>query len=268
MTEPAELPKFQRVVDLSEIKPSPDSLAEAYKLLEVGYKDDFPIQPNLTREAVEFIDTLPEKVKLAFICAAKIHEYHKPRGTGEPYIFHPIEVVKILKYELGETDEDTLIAAFLHDTVEDHPNLVNIMNIRLKFGPTVATMVEGVTKIKTLVNKKDSLQLNPSWITNSNLTHNRLLISVKHNSGSLLIKFADRIHNLRTIEGLKPDKRVGVANETLEIYVPLATAVNKPKIALILTNLCLLYSRNPDLTKFVRQSSAVKQNTFLQQPQS
>ncbi|MBR3164152.1 bifunctional (p)ppGpp synthetase/guanosine-3',5'-bis(diphosphate) 3'-pyrophosphohydrolase [Candidatus Saccharibacteria bacterium] len=146
--------------------------------------------------------------------ATKAHE-GQSRKTGEPYIIHPLAVQKIL--EEWHMDEDTVIAGILHDTVEDTD--LTLKEIEQQFGKDVAFLVNGVTKLsKTRSGMKDLDEYLPQ--TSDNLL--KLLIATGQDIRVLIIKLADRLHNLRTLSALPPAKQQKIARESLEVFAPLA----------------------------------------------
>ena len=154
-----------------------------------------------------------ERIKKAVDFATKAHEGQK-RKSGEPYIIHPKAVMETL-LEWG-MDEDTAIAGVLHDTVEDTG--VTLEEIKQEFGESVAFLVDGVTKIsKARQGMRDIDTYLP--VTRDNLL--RLLVATGSDIRVLIIKLADRLHNLRTLSALSPEKQKKIAKETLEIFAPL-----------------------------------------------
>ena len=151
-----------------------------------------------------------ERIKKAVDFATKAHEGQK-RKSGEPYIIHPKAVMETL-LEWG-MDEDTAIAGVLHDTVEDTG--VTLDEIKQEFGESVAFLVDGVTKIgKARQGMRDIDTYLP--VTRDNLL--RLLVATGSDIRVLIIKLADRLHNLRTLSALSPEKQKKIAKETLEIF--------------------------------------------------
>ncbi len=130
------------------------------------------------------------------------------RKSGDPYITHPLAVTTILA-ELGMT-EPTLVAALLHDTVEDTP--YTMAQLTRDFGEEVALLVDGVTKL-------DKVQFGDSAKSE---TLRKMVVAMSQDIRVLVIKLADRLHNVRTLHYLRPDKQVRIARETLEIFAPLA----------------------------------------------
>ena len=145
----------------------------------------------------------------AYVYALKAHGAQK-RASGDPYFTHPLEVAAILT-DL-KLDDATIVAAVLHDTIEDTASTRE--EIDSIFGPEIGALVEGLTKIKRLdlVSKRAQQAEN----------FRKLLLAVADDVRVLLVKLADRLHNMRTLHYVPPDKRARVAQETLDIYAPLA----------------------------------------------
>ena len=145
----------------------------------------------------------------AYVYAMKAHGEQK-RASGDPYFSHPLEVAAILT-DL-KLDDATIAAALLHDTIEDTPT--TRAEIDQVFGPDIGHLVEGLTKLKRLdLVTKEAKQA-------ENLR--KLLLAIADDVRVLLVKFADRLHNMRTLEHMPPEGRKRIAEETLEIYAPLA----------------------------------------------
>jgi GTP diphosphokinase / guanosine-3',5'-bis(diphosphate) 3'-diphosphatase len=145
----------------------------------------------------------------AYVFSAKVHEGQE-RLSGEPYLVHPIEVAGILA-EM-RLDVVTIAAGVLHDTVED--TLASVDELRRRFGDEVAFLVEGLTKISKLEFKSAKERQAENF--------RKMLIAMSKDIRILLIKLADRLHNMRTLEYMDEDSRRRIAEETLGIYVPLA----------------------------------------------
>lgn len=150
-----------------------------------------------------------EKVQRAYQFSAKAHEGQK-RKSGEPYIHHPLEVA----YILGEMhmDHQTLMAAILHDVIEDTPTAKTVITRR--FGKGVAELVDGVSKL-------DKIEFE-SFAEAQAHNFRKMLMAMSNDIRVILVKLADRLHNMRTLEALKPAKRRRIAKETLEVYAPIA----------------------------------------------
>lgn len=160
-----------------------------------------------------------EKVQRAYQFSAKAHEGQK-RKSGEPYIHHPIEVA----YILGEMhmDHQTLMAAILHDVIEDTPTAKTVITRR--FGKGVAEIVDGVSKLDKI--EFESVEKAQA--------HNfrKMLMAMSNDIRVILVKLADRLHNMRTLDALKPEKRRRIAKETLEVYAPIALRLGVNSIRL------------------------------------
>lgn len=171
------------------------------------------------------------QIRLAFEVAVDAHKNQR-RKSGEAYVFHPIAVAQIVAEEIG-LDAVSIIAALLHDVVED--THYTLEYIEEQFGPTVARIVDGLTKIAGL--KKDT---NDYSLQSENFR--KMLLTLNDDVRVILIKIADRYHNMLTLESMRPDKRVKIASETLYIYAPLAHRIGLFNIKNALEDLALKYT--------------------------
>lgn len=174
-----------------------------------------------------------ERVKRAVEIATKAHE-GQFRKTGEPYIVHPLAVKKIL--EDWGMDEDTVIAGILHDTVEDTDLTLN--DIKDEFGESVAFLVDGVTKLSTARNGMRDID---TYLPQTKDNFLRLMIALGDDIRVLIIKLADRLHNLRTLSALPPDKQKKIAKESLEVFAPLADRLNMGLLRVEMADLAFKY---------------------------
>ena len=174
-----------------------------------------------------------ERILRAVEMAKTAHE-GQFRKTGEPYIVHPLAVKKIL--EEWSMDEDTIIAGILHDTVED-TNLT-LDDIRKEFGESVAFLVDGVTKLSTARNGMRDID---TYLPETKDNFLRLMIALGDDIRVLIIKLADRLHNLRTLSALPPDKQKKIAKETLEVFAPLADRLNMGLLRVEMSDLAFKY---------------------------
>ena len=174
-----------------------------------------------------------DRVKKAVEMATKAHE-DQLRKTGEPYIVHPLAVKKILE-EWG-MDEDTIIAGILHDTVEDTKLTLN--DIKKEFGASVAFLVDGVTKLSTARNGMRDID---TYLPATKDNFLRLMIALGDDIRVLIIKLADRLHNLRTLSALPPDKQKKIAKESLEVFAPLADRLNMGLLRVEMADLSFKY---------------------------
>jgi guanosine-3',5'-bis(diphosphate) 3'-pyrophosphohydrolase len=157
-------------------------------------------------------------IKNAYHYAAEVHKTQK-RQSGDPYISHPLAVANILA-EL-KLDGPTITTALLHDTIED--TKATYEEVRTNFGEEIADLVEGVTKISKLEVEKKSLTAGENF--------RKLILATSRDIRVLLVKLADRLHNMRTINSIdKKDKRERIAKETMEIYAPLAERMGMHKV--------------------------------------
>jgi len=200
------------------------SIEEENKEITRRYKD-------LLKGAYQtFTATDKKEIRKAFELALEAHSKQR-RLTGEPYIFHPIAVSKIVAYEIG-LHATSIIAALLHDVVED--TTYTIEDIERLFGETVARIVFGLTKISHLKKDQDaSLQAE---------NFRKMLLTLNDDVRVILIKIADRLHNMQTMEAMPADKQVKIASETLYIYAPLAHRLGLYNIKTELENLGLKFT--------------------------
>ncbi len=173
------------------------------------------------------------RINHAIEVAKKAHE-GQFRKTGEPYIVHPLAVKKILE-EWG-MDEDTIIAGILHDTIED--TSLTLEDIKKEFGESVAFLVDGVTKLSTARNGMRDID---TYLPATKDNFLRLMIALGDDIRVLIIKLADRLHNLRTLSALPPDKQKKIAKETLEVFAPLADRLNMGLLRVEMADLSFKY---------------------------
>lgn len=172
-------------------------------------------------------------VEKAYYFSEKAHE-GQFRRSGEPYISHPLSVAGILA-DL-HLDLDTIITAILHDTVEDTP--VTLEDVRREFGETVAVLVDGVTKISQ-IKFRNSIEKQGENIR-------KMIVAMGKDVRVVLVKLADRLHNMRTLHHMPYEKQSRIAQETLEIYCPLAGRMGINSLKIELEDLCFRYYR-PDM---------------------
>ncbi len=197
-------------------------------------------------------------IRKAFEVALDAHKTQR-RKSGEAYIFHPIAVAKIVAEEIG-LDATSIAAALLHDVVEDSDDY-GINDIEQLFGETVARIVDGLTKISSLSKEKDmdvSLQAE---------NFRKMLLTLNDDVRVIIIKMADRLHNMQTMDAMRPDKQVKIASETLYIYAPLAHRIGLYNIKTDLEDLALKYTEpevyNDILTKI--KESKEEQDLYIEQ---
>ncbi|MGB1349319.1 MAG: RelA/SpoT family protein [Flavobacteriaceae bacterium] len=203
---------------VDDIKKENSTIAKEYKeLLKISYR-------RLSLDDKKLI-------RKAFDVAVDGHKNQR-RKSGEAYVFHPISVAKIVASEIG-LDATSIASALLHDVVEDSPDYT-ISDIEQLFGETVARIVNGLTKISSLKKDKDiSLQAE---------NFRKMLLTLNDDVRVIIIKIADRLHNMQTIHSLREDKQIKIASETLYIYAPLAHKIGLYNIKSDLEDLALKYT--------------------------
>ena len=174
-----------------------------------------------------------EQIWKAYEFALKAHGGER-RKSGEPYIVHPIAVAKIVVEEIG-LGTKSIVAALLHDVVEDTE--YTLEDIEKEFGKTVKIIIDGLTKIKGAFNSDSSLQVS---------TFKKLILTLAEDVRVILIKLADRLHNMRTLGALPQRKQIKTASETLYLYAPLAHRLGLYTIKTELEDLSLKH-KNPDI---------------------
>lgn len=196
------------------------------------------LAPRITPEDME-------RVRKAYLLAKEAHAPQK-RKSGEPYILHPIAVALIVAKEL-QLDANTVITAFLHDMVEDTPYTVE--DIRQRFGNDVAGLVNVVTK-----QKKETYQT-----TKQVDNYQQILASLHYDIRAVMVKISDRLHNMRTLQSMRPDKQMKIAGETDCFYAPLANRLGLFEVKSDLENLSFKYRcelEYGDIERWLQQDEA------------
>lgn len=191
-----------------------------------------------------------QELKAAYDFSAAAHEGQK-RQTGEPYFIHPCAVVNVL-VDLGFDDVSTLVAAFLHDVLED--TQVTADELEQKFGKEVLELVEGVTKLDKIkfVSAEDEQAENLR----------KMFFAMAKDYRVIIIKLADRLHNMRTLDALKPEKQIKIATQSLKIYAPLAGRLGLSFVKCELEDLAMRYLYPDDyyeLVEFIKTKSKERQ---------
>ena len=168
-------------------------------------------------------------IQKAYEVAREAHKDQK-RKSGEPYIIHPLCVAIILA-DL-ELDKETIVAGLLHDAVED--TWMTYEEVEKEFGSEVALLVDGVTKLGQLNYSKDKVELQAENLR-------KMFLAMAKDIRVILIKLADRLHNMRTLQYMKPEKQLEKARETMDIYAPIAMRLGISKIKVELDDLSLKY---------------------------
>ncbi len=187
-------------------------------------------------------------VSRAYAFSEKAHK-GQVRRSGEPYIFHPLAVAAILA-DL-RLDLDSIITGLLHDTVED--TTVTLADVQREFGETVAALVDGVTKI-SLIKFRNSVEKQGENIR-------KMIVAMGRDVRVVLVKLADRLHNMRTLNHMPYEKQSGIALETLEIYCPLAGRMGIMSLKVELEDLCFRYYRPDHYYQLVQQVKKTEAET-------
>lgn len=194
-------------------------------------------------------------VEKAYHIADQAHKGQK-RKSGEPYIIHPISVAIILA-EL-ELDKETIVAGLLHDVVED--TVMTTEDIKKEFGDEVALLVDGVTKLTQLSYSSDKVEVQAENLR-------KMFLAMAKDIRVILIKLADRLHNMRTMQFQSPEKQIEKSRETMDIYAPIAQRLGISKIKIELDDLALKYLEPEvyyDLVKKVEIKKSAREQ-FLQE---
>lgn len=204
------------------------------ELIESAFQDLLvSLRPGTTEEN-------KQQIRVAFEFAREAHKGMK-RRSGEPYILHPIAVAKIAVKEIG-LGTKSAIAALLHDVVEDTDYTVE--DIAGLFGPKIASLVDGLTKIREVMGAETSLQAE---------SFRKMILTLADDVRVILIKIADRLHNMRTLASMPEHKQVKIASETLYIYAPLAHRMGLHAIKTELEDLSLKYEHPEEYEVIARK---------------
>ncbi|HRH67081.1 MAG TPA: bifunctional (p)ppGpp synthetase/guanosine-3',5'-bis(diphosphate) 3'-pyrophosphohydrolase [Bacteroidia bacterium] len=184
-------------------------------------------------------------IRLAFDMALEAHKDMR-RKTGEPYILHPLAVAQICAEEIG-LGPLAIVCALLHDTVED--THMTLENIKSSFGEKAASIVDGLTKISGVFDKGTSLQAE---------NFRKMLLTLSDDVRVILIKLADRLHNMRTLDSMKREKQLKIASETAYLYAPLAHRLGLYSIKTELEDLAMKYTEPEIYTEITSKLAQTK----------
>jgi len=182
-------------------------------------------------------------VKKAFDRAQSMHDGVR-RKSGEPFILHPLSVAKIVHDEIG-LGAEAVACALLHDVVEDTPSTIN--DIKEEFGERIGVIIDGLTKISEVFGRKNSLQAE---------NFRKILMTLSEDVRVIIIKLADRLHNMRTLDSMPPNKQIKISGETIYFYAPIAHRLGLYRLKNELEDLSLKY-RHP--TKYQEIQDKLKQ---------
>ena len=180
-------------------------------------------------------------IQKAYETARNFHKDQK-RKSGEPYIIHPICVAIILADM--EMDKETIVAGLLHDVVED--TVMTIDELKDEFGEDVAFLVDGVTKLSKIQYSADKLDMQAANLR-------KMFLAMAKDIRVIMIKLADRLHNMRTLSYMRPEKQQDISRETIDIYAPIAQRLGISKIKVELEDLCLKYLEPEEYEKLAMQ---------------
>ncbi len=180
-----------------------------------------------------------DNLRIAFEMAAEAHKTMR-RKSGEPYILHPLAVAMICVEEIGLGVRST-ICALLHDTVEDTD--ITLQDVSREFGPEISKIVDGLTKISSVMDSNSSQQAE---------NFKKILLTLTDDPRVILIKLADRLHNMRTMDSMKREKQLKISSETVYVYAPLAHRMGLYNIKTEMEDLSMKYME-PDTFKYIAQ---------------
>lgn len=192
------------------------------------------------------------QIRLAFEMAADAHKDTR-RKSGEPYILHPLAVAQIVAKEIG-LGPTAVICALLHDVVEDTE--VTLEDIRMEFGAKIADIVDGLTKISVIFDVKEYTQA-------ENIR--KILLTLAKDVRVILIKLADRLHNMRTLDSMSRSKQIKIAGETVYLYIPLAHRLGLYSIKSELEDLVMKYNEAKVYKQIARKlaESKIVRNKYI-----
>lgn len=184
-------------------------------------------------------------IRMAFEMAADAHRTMR-RKSGEPYILHPLAVARICVEEIGLGVRST-ICSLLHDTVEDTD--ITLDDVQREFGSEIAKIVDGLTKISNVIDVNASQQAE---------NFRKILLTLTDDPRVILIKLADRLHNMRTLDSMKPEKQLKIASETVYVYAPLAHRMGLYNIKTELEDLSMKYLEPQTYKEIARKLAETK----------
>ena len=225
--------------ELIKLEEQANKQMKAKREIDLSTPADFTPPEELYKELISRILTYHPSaditmIEKAYKVASEAHEGQK-RKSGEPYIIHPLCVAIILA-DL-ELDKETIVAGLLHDAVED--TWMTYEEVEKEFGSEVALLVDGVTKLGQLSYSADKVEVQAENLR-------KMFLAMAKDIRVILIKLADRLHNMRTLQYMRPEKQQEKARETMDIYAPIAMRLGISKIKVELDDLSLKYLK-PDV---------------------
>ena len=195
-----------------------------------------------------------KQIRLAFNLSLEAHKDMR-RKSGEPYIYHPIAVAQIAAEEIG-LGPTSIVAALLHDVVEDTDTTLE--DIERQFGKTIAKIIDGLTKISGVFDQTSSLQAE---------NFRKMLLTLSDDVRVILIKLADRLHNMRTLDSMPRDKQLKIASETIYLYAPLGHRLGLYNVKTELEDLSLKYTDPEVYTSIAEKLEKTKEdrNKFIKE---
>lgn len=223
---------------------------EEEKILDAAELENQEISRRYKKMLKNTYQTLTKEdkklIRKAFDLAVVAHKDQR-RKTGEPYIFHPIEVANIVANEIG-LGATSIAAALMHDVVEDTNYTLD--DIREMFGERIARIIDGLTKI-SILNKQD--------VSIQSENFRKLLLTLSEDVRVILIKIADRLHNMRTLDSMREHQQIKIASETIFIYAPLAHRMGLYNIKTELEDLSLKYTKPEEYFQIERKLQDTKE---------
>jgi len=229
-----------------------DGQGKPVKTIAETSPKDGPVDPdlefdNLLRDLNQYLPGFNrDQIQRAYRFGAECHS-DQTRKSGEPYITHPLAVARIVASL--KLDQASIVAAILHDTVEDTPCTVE--EIEKVFGREVAHLVDGLTKIAKIKFRSSQERLAENF--------RKMIMAMAKDLRVILIKLCDRLHNMRTMGSMAPEKSRKISQETLEIYAPLAGRLGIYNVKSELEDLCLRYLKN-DVYQDIRLKISAKKS--------
>ncbi len=209
---------------------------------------------NCRRNLIKFDENL---ITSAFKFSLNAHRLDK-RASGEPFVVHPYEVASIIAKEIP-LDDVTIASGLLHDVVED--TKFTYQDVKEEFGQTIADIVDGATKIEGMFENYETKQVE---------NYRKMLLSMSNDIRVILVKFADRLHNMRTLEYLSPERQVRLSRETMELYAPLAHRLGLSRVKIEFEDLAFKYLDRQFYAELAKKVTAKKReregyvNKFIQ----